>query len=81
MKTGARSGQAATVEIDLRDEWLGAFVTMGRLKECLRSLRQNVRTPGEKKAITAMLDKLQRFARYANAAANVAQVTRAVNAR
>lgn len=81
MKTEARTDQGATTRLDLEDEWLAAFILMGRLNECLCSLRQNVRTPGEKRAITAMLDKLGRFAKYANAAAQGAQATRAVKAR
>ena len=69
MKTKARAVQTDAATVDLKDEWLGAFVSMGRFQESLRTLRQTVKTPGEKKAITAMLNKLGRFAKYANAAA------------
>lgn len=69
MKTEARAAKAEEAKADLKDEWLGAFVLMGRFQEQLRILRQTVKTPGEKKAISAMLNKLGRFAKYATAAA------------
>lgn len=78
MKTEARTKQEEAAAVDPKDEWLGAFVTMRRVQEHLRILRQIVKKPGEKKALTAMINRLQQFARYANAAA---QVARAVNAR
>lgn len=69
MKTEARAAKTEEAKANLKDEWLGAFVSMGRFQEQLRTLRQTVKTPGEKKAITAMLNKLGRFAKYATAAA------------
>lgn len=70
MKTKARSVQTEKEKIDLKDEWLGVFVATGLFQEQLRLLLQTVKDPGEKKAVTAMLNKLGRFEKYANAAAN-----------
>ena len=69
MKTKARSVQTEKAKIDLKDEWLGVFVATGLFQEQLRLLLQTVKAPGEKKAVTAMLNKLGRFEKYANAAA------------